>query len=274
MARITVDSDICIQCGECTEVCPGGFLELGTDGLPKPGVWWEQECISCGHCVAVCPTGSISHSAVPVEQCSPLPENLEANLDQLEPFFKGRRSIRVYQDKPVPREVLTRLLDIARVAPTGHNVQPLEWLVIDNRDVIRNFSRIAVDWMHWVLENNPELSKFLSMERLVKRQEAGQDEFLRDTPVLVVAHAHKRHVRTATPVSHIGLTYFYLAAGAVGLGCCWAGMFKDAAIDYPPLREALALPEGHKPYACLMVGYPVHTYRRLPARKPLEITWR
>jgi len=65
-----------------------------------------------------------------------------------------------------------------------------------------------------------------------------------------------------------------LAAPSLGLGTCWAGYFTAAANFYPPLQEALALPQGHLPYGAAMVGYPKYGYQRMPPRNKPEITWR
>ena len=76
------------------------------------------------------------------------------------------------------------------------------------------------------------------------------------------------------PAPFIALTYLELAATSMGLGCCWAGYFNAAAASFPPLIEALALPEGHQSYGAMMIGFPQYQYQRLPARNEPAITWR
>ncbi|MGZ5515023.1 MAG: nitroreductase family protein, partial [Candidatus Aminicenantales bacterium] len=43
----------------------------------------------------------------------------------------GRRTIRRFKPEPVPRELLERLVDVGRLAPSAANVQPLEFAVVD-----------------------------------------------------------------------------------------------------------------------------------------------
>jgi hypothetical protein len=43
---------------------------------------------------------------------------------------------------------------------------------------------------------------------------------------------------------------------------------------YPPMAQALALPEGHQCYGAMMIGYPKHRYHRVPTRKEPAVTWR
>ena len=65
-----------------------------------------------------------------------------------------------------------------------------------------------------------------------------------------------------------------LAGRALGVGGCWAGLFMGAANAHPPLGEALDLPEGHKVFAALMLGWPTYHHHRLPPRNELRVTWR
>ncbi|MBW1867368.1 MAG: nitroreductase family protein, partial [Deltaproteobacteria bacterium] len=96
---------------------------------------------------------------------------------------------------------------------------------------------------------------------------------LRNAPVVIIAHAAKDDFSAPTS-SIIALTYLELAATSMGLGCCWAGYFHAAATTFPPMMDALPLPEGHQCMGSMMVGYPKFRYYRLPLRKPPEITWR
>ena len=88
-----------------------------------------------------------------------------------------------------------------------------------------------------------------------------------------MAHGHKDD-RLCGASSTIALAYLELAAVPMGLGCCWAGYFHAAALSFPPLGKALALPEGHQCLGAMMVGQPVFRYHRLPTRNEPMVTWR
>jgi nitroreductase len=173
----------------------------------------------------------------------------------------------------VPKNELLKLIDFARYAPTGHNSQSVEWLVLGNRDELKHLAGITVDWMRWMLDNMSELALSLHLDRAIRRWEEGKDIVLRDAPTVIVAHAGKDD-RMAPTSSTIALSYLELAATSMGLGCCWAGYFHVAATTFPPMMEALPLPENHQCLGSMMVGYPRYKYHRLPLRKPPEITWR
>ena len=270
MALLEVNKETCTKCGSCAGVCPGGIILFFEDKYPRPVSAADEFCLRCGHCVGVCPTGSLTHQDIPVEQCPAIEEFLQVTFEQCAQLIKSRRSIRAYQDKPVPREEITRLIDIARYAPTGHNNQEVRWLVVDDKDKLRQFEEIGHDWMRDIISKNPQMAAMF--EGVLKRMEAGRPDFIRGAPALVIAHAEK-NMPMASIDSSIALGYFDLAANAGGLGCCWAGFFMMAANTFPALKEAVALPEDQQVYGALMLGYPKYRHQRIPVRNPARITW-
>jgi nitroreductase/NAD-dependent dihydropyrimidine dehydrogenase PreA subunit len=273
MVLFTVDKETCNQDGICKSVCPVGIIDLGKDGFPTAVAGAEELCIVCGHCVAACPTGSLSHRKMPLEDCPPVKGELQLSAEQCEQLLRSRRSIRVYKNKAVPREEIVKLIELARYAPTGHNSQCVEWLVLDNRDELQNLAGIVVDWMRWMLGNMPQIAQNLHMDKTVRRWEEGVDVILRNAPAVIIAHAEKAN-RAAPPACTIALSYLELAATSLGLGSCWAGYFNAAATTFPPMQEAVALPAGHQCFGAMMVGYPKFRYHRLPSRNAPAITWR
>lgn len=257
----------------CVDSCPSGLIEINDGGYPTPVTEAEEVCIRCGHCVAVCPTESLKHRVVKLERCLPLDDKLKITREQCEQFLKGRRSIRAFRKDSIPRESLEKLIDIARFAPTGHNSQNVEWLVLGKREEIHNLSGLTVDWMRSVIRDNPQLAAELFLERTVERWEQGVDVILRDAPALIITHTAKDD-RIGTINCVIALSYLELAASSMGMGCCWAGYFRSASVKHIPLSEALRLPEGHQCFGAMMVGYPKFSYYRIPTRKPPKVTWR
>jgi nitroreductase/NAD-dependent dihydropyrimidine dehydrogenase PreA subunit len=272
MDIIQVNRETCLKDGICAATCPGGLIEFHPDDYPRSTELTEKSCIKCGHCVAVCPTGSLSHRDIPVGKCPPIQKSLQITPAQCENQLKSRRSLRIIKDQPVPRETITRVIDIARYAPSGHNWQEVEWLVIDDKKKLQQLTEIGRSWLRWVIANHPKSAEALELQRVLKRCESGINEFLRDVPVLVFAHADKA-VPTAVEDCTSALTYFDLAANSLGLVCCWAGFVKISALTYPPMGEALAIPEGHV-FGGMMVGYPKYKYHRWPLRQSPRITWR
>ena len=273
MDLFKVNQQTCNQDGICAAICPAGLIDFRKGGYPTPIAEAEEICVRCGHCVAVCPTGSLSHREIPLDRCLPVRKDFLLTAEHCEYFLRSRRSIRVYKKKQVPRKDIARLIEIARYAPSGHNSQCAEWLVLGNKDELRKLAGIVADWMRWMIGNMTEIASYLHLDRTVKRWADGKDIILRDAPAVIIAHAAKDN-GMAPVACTIALTYLELAATSMGLGCCWAGYFNAAATTFPPMIEALQLPAGHQSFGSMMVGYPKFSYHRLPVRKSLGITWR
>jgi nitroreductase/NAD-dependent dihydropyrimidine dehydrogenase PreA subunit len=275
VSLFTVDKDKCNFCGMCVDECsPRIIVQDGPDSLPYMLDSGEEACLRCGHCVAVCPYDAVSIEGMAPEQCEPLKRRLLPTAGQVELLLKSRRSIRSYRDEAVPREKLERLIDIARYAPSGHNSQPVQWLVVEDASETRRMGGLVVEWMRAIVESKPEMAANLRFDRIVEQFDAGYDYILRGAPHVIVAHADKANAMMAPTASIIALTYVELAAYATGLGACWAGYFQIACGSYKPLQEALNLPEGHQVHGALMVGYPKHRFSRIPLRNAPAIAWR
>jgi nitroreductase/NAD-dependent dihydropyrimidine dehydrogenase PreA subunit len=274
VALFTVDPKKCRRDGLCVAECPGLLIEIkGEEGFPTPIDEAETLCINCGHCVAVCPQGAISLKTMAPKDCLPLRKELNLSPEQAEQFLRSRRSIRSYKEKPVPHDLLIRVIEIAGYGPTGGNLQPVRWLVIEETKEVRRLTGLVADWQRSQIQEETDSITKARMERIVKAWDQGIDRICRNAPHLIIAHG-----LSALPASQssctIALTYLELAALSLGLGTCWAGYFNTAANSYPPLLKALALPRGHLPYGAMMIGYPKYSYRRIPLRNKPKITWR
>lgn len=274
MSLLSVDHDKCKKDGFCVAVCPARIIEMREkDAFPTLIASGESFCISCGHCVAVCPHGAMSHAVMSSWDCEPVKRDLFLTTDQIGQFLRGRRSIRVYKEKPVDRNQLTKVIDIARFAPSGTNMQPVKWLVIDDREEIIRLGGLVVDWMQHLIDDQSPLADAMKLDRIVAAWRDGTDRICRGAPVMVVAHAQKDD-RSAPAACTIALTYFELATLPFGLSGCWAGYFNAAATFWDPMHKALNLPEGNVGFGAMMVGYPKYQYHRIPKRKNADITWR
>lgn len=263
----------CIQCGICAKECPMRIIEFGDyHSLPQPSADAEELCIRCGHCVAVCPEGAFKHEDMFPEQCPTLNNESRFDIQQMEYLLRSRRSIRSYKKKHVDRKVFKNLVDLARYAPSAHNLQPVRWLIIyDNSEAFR-LAGLAVDWMRNILEEKPIIAQRLHIDRILVAWESGIDDILHGGPHVIITHAAKE-IPEASSACIIALAYLELAAPSFGLGTCWAGFFNLAANSWPPLIKALGIPKGHSSFGSMIVGFPEYKYSRIPIRNRAKIKW-
>jgi nitroreductase/NAD-dependent dihydropyrimidine dehydrogenase PreA subunit len=273
VSHFSVDEKKCRRDGICVAVCPVGILAHGEGSPPEPIPGLEELCISCGHCVAACPYGACSLDTMAAADCPPVRPEWRLTPEQTEHFLRARRSIRVFKDAAVDHGRIERLIRTARYAPSGHNSQPVRWLVISGREPVHALAGHAIDWVRRALVSKPEMARGLHFDRLVARWDAGGDPICREAPHLVITHA-PRGDAAAPSACTLALAYLELAAPSHGLGACWAGYLMRAALNWPPLQAALALPDGKQLCGAMLLGEPRYRYHRLPARREPQITWR
>jgi nitroreductase/NAD-dependent dihydropyrimidine dehydrogenase PreA subunit len=271
MGLLIVDESKCKKDGICVRECPTTVIRFrerdGFPEIPEGGI-----CLACGHCVAVCPHDALDHQWVPVEDSPAIREDLAINEQQAVQFLRSRRSIRLFQDKPVEPEKIRRLIEVARYAPTGGNSQLVEWLVLSDRSHIRRIAAMTIDWIRQVLKDPhvAEARPYLPM--IVTAWDAGNDSVLRNAPAVVVASAPKEAMNGTVDLT-LALSYFELMAPSTGLGTCWAGLLQGALHASPSIKAAVGVPESHPYHYPMMLGYPGVKYHRLPERKAPKIVF-
>ena len=155
--------------------------------------------------------------------------------------IKERRSIRVFDGKPVEEEKLARVLEAGRLAPSARNMQ--EWRFV----VVRDKNTRA------------------------KLAEAAKNQyFVAQAPVVIAGCGTiTDHVMSCGQLSYpidvaIGMTQMTLQAAAEGLGTCWV-----CAFDEPEVKEVLGIPKDIRVVTILAVGYPGEAPEARP-RSPIE----
>jgi len=269
-----VDPEKCNRDGFCVEACGRRLIEMQEgDSVPTLIAGVEELCINCGHCVAVCPSGALALHAMKPEDCPQIRKELLIDLEQAEQFLRSRRSIRNYKDKPVERDKLNKLIQVSGYAPSASNARPVHFLVIENKTEIRRLSGLVVDWMRMTIKENPTSANAIPFNRVVALWDEGKDPICRNAPCLIVAHGAESS-RMVQVDCILALAYAELIASVLGLGATWAGYMMNATIFYPPLMEVIILPEGHKCFGIMMVGYPKLKFVRMPMRNPPPVAWR
>jgi nitroreductase/NAD-dependent dihydropyrimidine dehydrogenase PreA subunit len=264
MSLITVDESKCIKCELCIKECPVSVLKMGKNG---PEERKTTTCIACGHCVSICPNAAIDNKKAPLVQQVDLKDFPKLNAQQAEYFLRGRRSIRNYKDKSVSREELTKLIDVARLAPTAGNSQGISFVVVEDKQLIAKAAEITIQ----MVENSP--LRNLLKAAITSYREDGIDSIFRGAPNLIIATADKKF-QNGRDNSVSFLTYLELYAPSLGIGSCWAGIFEYcASIENSPMLKLFNIPEEKKITAAVMVGYPKYSYKRLVDRNPLEVVF-
>jgi nitroreductase len=247
-------------------------------------------CIACGQCVAICPNQAAAHAALAPDRIQPIQRALLPSADQMREALRARRSIRTFKAQPVERALLEQLVDAARYAPSGHNTQSTQLVLVQDKAVLSKIVEATSDYFGRLarLLGNPivrPLLKALGREqfgdvlrlapefaRLTQAVRHGQDWILHDAPVLMLFHAN-RHIHFSDVNANLALHQVALMAEALRLGCFYTGFVVAAAKNTPPIGKLVSLPWRHQIYGGLAIGHPRITFKQWIERDPPRVTW-
>ncbi len=274
MSLFNFDKEKCISCGQCVEICTSNLLVLKDSEYPVMRAGTEERCLKCGHCEAICPGGAID---IRFDGAGAVPDisSVEGNVtyEQFAKLSMSRRSIRDFKRKPIEREKLEKLFDIARYAPTGVNIRSVSWIVINDRDKVEKIVDAVIEWAKAVVKNPPNEAIKTLCQSLIAAREAGKDPICRTAPCLIIAYDSIENT-SAQVNSVIAITQMDLAAQTLDLGTCWGGIVHIAASSSPQIARLLGIPEGFASQYAIMAGYPNVEFKRIPKRNTARVTWK
>ena len=266
MANFQVDREKCIGCGLCVKVCPGGILHLNKqrkcemDEIDSFG--WNG-CWKCEHCLAVCPKGAISIFGKQPEDSLP-PVKAESAAPVLDALIANRHSCRRFLKKDLAPEIISSMLQMLGNAPNGGNKQQVQFALIDDREQMNAFRRLAYTEMDRLADAGVYPAGFdkTSYEDMKRWEKTVRPEMLFcDAPYLLIPHAP---LGKGEPVEDVNIAaaYFELLCASRGLGCVMMSFPKDALKNMPQIRAMLQIPEDHYVGVMLGFGWPEIGYSR------------
>jgi len=146
--------------------------------------------------------------------------------------IRGRRSIRSYIPSELSPEQLKYVLEAAIWAPSAGNLQPWEFIVVDNKDEMRQLARASLSQM-WMTEASAIIAVCADVER---------------TGVIYGERGRRLYAiqDCAAATQNMLLTSY-----SIGLGTCWVGAFYEEEV-----RKILKLPANVRPLALITIGQP------------------
>lgn len=132
--------------------------------------------------------------------------------------IKTRRSVREYLDTPLPEETIRKIIDAGRYAPTGLNLQPWRFIVVQNKGMLRKLSEYARP----ILTKNLEGRNDAAAMNFLKRLQDKNFNLLYNAPVLILVIGSKNNALADYDCSMCSENMM-LAAHSMGIGSCWIG---------------------------------------------------
>jgi nitroreductase len=307
-----------------------GSFKAEFQGFPE---YFGKICLACHDCETVCPNGAVmmpnfyrvdegrfasdydfpldSRDGMPnplrLEKPAPFSE-IESQITSTEKIIYERRSVRIFKPDPVPRELIERVLEAGRFAPTAGNCIGYKVTVITDKKVLDEWHKSTIFFLsnvaNIVMHKNPLidiLKRILVIARPSsfdqrpmaaisgltrarfgsKHNRYGINEMdcFFDAPCAILLLGHHHHVSHREVGLGIIAQNMVLAAHALGLGCCYQGLPLNALKQAPwmklkkGLHQKLGIEWPYEPTVMFVMGYPAVKIDGVVPREFPQVKW-
>jgi NADPH-dependent glutamate synthase beta subunit-like oxidoreductase/nitroreductase/Pyruvate/2-oxoacid:ferredoxin oxidoreductase delta subunit len=275
---------ICIACHNCEAVCPQEALKFPSFYQVNKGRWaYDFDYPEA--------PGLGMPNPLMLEKPAPFAE-IEHQLTDVEKVIYRRRSVRVYRKDPVPRELISRVLEAGRFAPSAGNCQGWKFIVVTDRQLLDELSASTIKFLSLFTKlyqgkgpGRTTLKKalaFLKPNAIDQRPMCaiqalstpkfgdGKLDCFFNAPAAILLVTHHLHI--SEPQLGMGICgqNMVLAAHSLGLGTCYVG-FVSNALNLDPVtkkkfRKKLGIEWPYDSVATVLtIGYPA-----VPLDKPVD----
>ena len=178
-------------------------------------------------------------------------------------LLENRRSIRKFQEKNVPLEILKDLIKESTLAPSAGNEQPWKYIIVNSREMLDRMSHESKRSLLERIEGNPNDYAW-KYEKLLRNESF---DIFYHAPALVMILGES-HLKNLCADSSLAASYLMMGATARGLGSCWINFATE--IRDQAMRSELAIPDNCTIVAPIILGYP-EKVPAIPSRREPEV---
>lgn len=160
----------------------------------------------------------------------------EETMDVLKAIHT-RRSVRKYKSESIPEDLVKKILEAGRWAPSANNDQPWNFVVLKGDEVRKNVARATT-----------------------------YGKFLAEAPLGIAVIINPKGSSHPVEDGAIATQNMLLAAHALGLGACWIGSYDSAYEN--EVKKILEIPEDKRLLSIISVGFPAESPKS--SRRKLE----
>jgi nitroreductase/NAD-dependent dihydropyrimidine dehydrogenase PreA subunit len=328
-ACLVLDEEKCSGCGRCVRACPVQLLLVDEKTARSNERYDVFRCLTCQNCEVVCPEDAVTMEGdyrVPRgfwknehvfsgEKTLPAPlgesrgkdfEDYKDELTEAERVIYQRRSNRLYRKKQLPRELVERVIEAGRFAPSAGNNQPWKFIVIRNpevleeinrkcKKVLRFFSKLCMPHA-WLDKKTPgdKTARLVAWQKILiwslvrfvggdadQRAHGGLNAVTSDpdyhtffkAPTLILLLADRRAIGGTDLDIGICGQNMVLAAHSLGLGTCYVDLITKTLQNGRKLRRKLGITHPFEIVTCLAIGYPLGKIDGIVSREQPRIDW-
>ena len=290
---ISIINTTCDKCGLCSRICPVRVYDFKTGEIPT--IQNTYECVLCGQCLCICPTNSINHSGFDRSNFKKITSKQSFDAENAYHLLTHRRSLRNYKKEIPTTDLLTKVVEISGYAPGSphHRVGWIRNVTIvvgyENMKIVTEITseymekmiKMLSGWfMKWASKYDDRAKAALGIlpgfKEVLNEFKKGNNLITYNAPAAIFLHAP---IKSSTPQTDcdVACLLIQLYSEANELGTCWNGLIQGAASGdhlkgFNKLHKFLKIPEGHKCYAAMTIGFPSVKLHSIPERKT-EISW-
>ena len=285
--KIQIIKEACTRCLLCVKDCAAAVWRE-ENGAPR--VVFPEACTLCSHCLCVCPAGAIEHDGLDLLRIKKI-DRAQVNPEAYETVVRGRRSIQHYKDRPVPEDLVQKVIGLASHTPTATNSQNVAYMVITDKNLLEKISQTIFGFSVKVFQftqkfpgnhiykmirtfsRSEVMARYLDpMPYYMEETKKGRDLILHKAPALILVHAPKGK-NFSCENCNLAVANIMNFAYSLGLGTCYID-FLTLYLKYGKnLRRLMGIPENRMVYAALVLGYPAYGHTFTASLNTPAIKW-
>jgi hypothetical protein len=170
-------------------------------------------------------------------------------------LLQDRHSVRVFQDKPVPKETIEKVLEAATLSPTSHNCQEVHYVILTNKEVIKHLTELT----------QRQLGEGSWGDSYINYKD---NSIFYSAPVVILLCVNKAVGHFSEVNAGIVSQSLMLYAHSIGLGttCIEKQIFANFLLldvglckvlnDYPEELEKVGVPRKMQTLGAIIMGFP------------------
>jgi len=256
-----IDKEKCSNCQQCVFDCVATNFRLDENNEVR---FNQVGCIGCGHCISICPEDAILYKGMrdePITFEGVQDPSSIISYEMFQKFIRAKRSIRQYKKEKVPNELLEKVFNSMRYAPTGSNIRGLKCLIISNDERKKILSDAILDR---IISSSMVPDAYA--RRLNSKKKRGLDPIFYDAPHIMIFHSASQMDLVN---SAIAITYGMLSAQTLRLGTCWIGFAQGVLSANEEIRKNILKIPG-RIHGVFVLGYPSIKYARAAPRPKIR----
>lgn len=267
MSITGINQDLCSKCKICFKVCDRRYFQEDSSGNIIYNNF-TNACNFCGHCIAACPEDAIKCNLNWVDDVETYPEPM-TSYEKTMQLLRMNRSTRNYKNKMIPRDLIEKVFNAMRYAPSSGNTRLWNYKLLSDPEKIRQLGDIISRTMYgyWGFRSYEQAKEYFKA--------MGRDTIFNKAPIVIILYIEREVPNNIMYAiwgadTGVAITYGRLAAESLGLGTCWMNVILGAiTVRKEEILEILGI--RGVVLGAMTLGYPAIKYRRTTPRAPLNV---